>query len=553
MDPLKILAALDGDTPPTTADLKAAHAEMTEALDAATKAEKPELSLAKDLRAGVDKLAAAITEREEAEKAERAELAALREGVFNDDEQPATEDEQPAAEEAPAEPAKVEEPVTASASDVVSRLKAFAAAKAPAAPTPKTVNSTRAQGVGAASGYALERGDFRELGQMFHQHAKQIMNVGQPGHLFRLNRTYDESRQLGFNVDANNHKMLDWFGTGQEETPLAAACGLCGPGDVDHSHPICSEGGRPIRDALPQFQAARGKITFNPAMSIGDLSQNVSIWTQAMDLAACAADGSPLSPGDIPTKPCPSLLCPEEQTCEVDAVVRCITVGNFQAMFSPEFWAASLALVMTEFDRVAEQKSIEEIHAASVDLGVIDGCNTLASFLTAVNSIVAADRSAQRNMNRRYRLIADAYVRDYIRNQVITNLGIANNVESLQIADATINSWLADVGVTAVWTFDGTFDGTEHRILLPGEVPTDAGVYLHPEDAFVFLDGGMLDLGTNIHDSQLNSTNDRQAFAESFEKTCFRGCSAYYFEIPVASGCGCGNTRCTSDTSPALV
>jgi hypothetical protein len=49
----------------------------------------------------------------------------------------------------------------------------------------------------------------------------------------------------------------------------------------------------------------------------------------------------------------------------------------------------------------------------------------------------------------------------------------------------------------------------------------------------------------------LNATNDRQAFAESFEKTCFRGCSAYYFEIPVASGCGCGNTQCTSD-SPAL-
>ena len=312
---------------------------------------------------------------------------------------------------------------------------------------------------------------------------------------------------------------------------------------MDHTHPICSEDGRPIRDALPQFQATRGKITFAPAASIGDLAGNVSIWTLADDEAACAV-GSPTSPG--PTKPCPPIACPEEIVCATDAVVRCITVGNFQAQFSPEFWSSRLALLLAEFDRVAEQKAIEEIHAASVDLGTVDECNTLASFLMGINSIIAADRSAQRNMTRRYRVIADAYIRDYMRNQVIKNLGVANNIEALQLADATINGWLADINASVVWTFDGTFDGVEHRILLPGEIPTTAGVYVHPEDSFVFLDGGTLDLGTDIHDSLLNATNDRQAFAESFEKTCFRGCSAYTFDIPVFSGCGCGNTACTS-------
>jgi hypothetical protein len=204
---------------------------------------------------------------------------------------------------------------------------------------------------------------------------------------------------------------------------------------------------------------------------------------------------------------------------------------------------------------VAEQKIIEEIHDASTDLGIVDECNTLNSFLMGINSVIAADRSAQRNMSRRYRIIADAYIRDYMRNQVIKNLGVANNIESLQLADATINGWLSDVGASVVWTFDGTFgagvDGQEHRILLPGEVPTEAGVYVQPEDSFVFLDGGTLDLGTDIHDSMLNSTNDRQAFAETFEKTCFRGCSAYYFEIPVHSGCGCGSAGACDSTSPA--
>lgn len=545
MDPLEILKALDGDTPPRTEDLQGAHDELKSALDAATKAEKPDLTLAKDLRAGVNKIAGELAKRAEVEAKEREELKALRDGIFDDTNPPAA-DPADAPVEVPDTPAAIEEPVAASGADIVGRLKAFAAAKAPAAPAPKTVNGTRSRAIGPAAGYELDTADFHDVGALFSTHAKAVTNPGQRGHMFRLTREFEESRQLGFNVDANNQKMMSWFGPGQgKQTPLAAACGLCGPGDVDHTHPICSEDGRPIRDALPQFQATRGKITFAPAASIGDLAGNVSIWTLADDEAACAI-GSPASPGDTPTKPCPPIACPEEIVCATDAVVRCITVGNFQAQFSPEFWASRLALLLAEFDRVAEQKAIEEIHAASVDLGTVDECNTLASFLMGINSIIAADRSAQRNMTRRYRVIADAYIRDYMRNQVIKNLGVANNIGALQLADATINGWLADINASVVWTFDGTFDGTEHRILLPGETPTTAGVYVHPEDSFVFLDGGTLDLGTDIHDSMLNATNDRQAFAESFEKTCFRGCSAYVFDIPVFSGCGCGNTACSS-------
>lgn len=545
MDPLEILKALDGGDAPKTEDLQAAHDELKSALDAATKADKPDLTLAKDLHAGVNKLAGELSARADAEAAEREELKALRAGLF-DDTTPA-----PAPADVPVDvpdsPAKIEEPVAASTgADIVARLTAFAAAKAPAAPAPRTVNATRSRSIGPAAGYELDTADFRDIGGLFSTHAKAVTNPGQRGHMFRLTREFEESRQLGFNVDSNNQKMMQWFGPGQgQQTPLAAACGLCGPGDVDHRHPICSEDGRPIRDALPQFQATRGKITFAPAASIGDLAGNVSIWTLADDEAACAV-GSPASPGATPTKPCPPIACPEEIVCATDAVVRCITVGNFQAQFSPEFWSSRLALLLAEFDRVAEQKAIEEIHAASVDLGTVDECNTLASFLMGINSVIAADRSAQRNMTGRYRIIADAYIRDYMRNQVIKNLGVANNIEALQLADATINGWLADINASVTWTFDGTFDGVEHRILLPGDIPTTAGVYVHPEDAFVFLDGGTLDLGTDIHDSNLNATNDRQAFAESFEKTCFRGCSAYVFDIPVFSGCGCGNTACSS-------
>src|SRR5690606_9107828 len=111
----------------------AAHSELREALDAATKAESPDLGLAKDLHAGVKKMAAELEKRDELEQKERDELAALRTGMFDDDAPKDTDtgdkdgdkgDETPA--DAPADK-KEEEPVAASTgSAIVARLKAFA-------------------------------------------------------------------------------------------------------------------------------------------------------------------------------------------------------------------------------------------------------------------------------------------------------------------------------------------------------------------------------------------------------------------------------------------
>lgn len=536
IDPLKILADLDKDGASIKdADLTDAAAQLREAFDAATTADEPDLELAKSLREGLDKINVAITEREKAAEARKAELAELRKGIFDDEAAKEEAEEVVAeAEEVAAEAAAEEKvPVAASSASIIERLTAFAKQKAPEVKPVKTTPDTRIRAVGAAASYELGDGGFQDLGGMFSTHAKSITAPGKSESLFRFERHFDDTRKLGYNTDANNRKMLEVFGAGPTaRSPLAASGGLCGPGDVDHTSPICSLQGRPVRDNLTQFLASRGKLTFMPSMSVGDLSDNVSIWSMETDE----------SPGDQ-VKPCPPLACPEELSCETDAVVRCITVGNFQAQFSPEWWASALETLMAEFDRVAEQKSIEEIHAASADQGTVDEGNVLASFLIGLQQIVSASRSAQRNWDVPYTVIADAYLRDYVRAQTIANLGVANNVDALMIADATINGWVQDItgGGSVVWTYDGTFNEAagEHRVLEPGERPTDAGVYVFPQDAFVFLDGGTLDLGTSISDSVLNATNDRQAFAESFEKTCFRGCDAYRFDLGIDLTCGC--------------
>lgn len=537
VDALNILGRLESeDNRPKDEELAAAVDDLKKALDAATSEDDPDLEVARDIRAAIHAITAEQNARAEALAEAREEARKLREGIF-DDTEPDTEntdddaaDEPKEDEQAVAE--KEAEPVAAAPKiNLVERLTKHAQARVRTEPV-KSVPGVDVAAIGPASGFDIgPDATVQDLGELFSQHAKSITQKGGSSPLFRITRHYEEGRTLGNNVELNNARLTKLFGVGHGALPEAAAGGLCGPGDVDHNVGVCSETGRPVRDGLVQVLANRGRLHFMPNIGLGDLDGAVSVWPAATDE----------SPGDQ-VKPCPPILCPSELDCEVDAVTRCLTVGNFMAKFSPEVWAANLQVLLATFDRVAEQKAIEEIHAASTLVPSVDQGNVLGNFLATINTILASDRSIQRNQTGRYRLIADMWLRDLLRNQVIDNLGVANNFETLQLADARINGWLNEVGVDPIWTNDGTVvdaDGTHRISTAPGVLPANGGAYLFPVEAFMFLDGGTLDLGTNITDSSLNAVNDRQAFAESFEKVCFRGCSSYRFEFALTTTCGC--------------
>lgn len=545
MDPTQILSRLEGDNPPTDAELEKAAADIREALDEVTKPgasrDKESIALAKTLREALDTLKGEDDKRQQAAAELEEELKALRDGIFDEEKPEAKADEK--ADEKPAEkapeadaekPAEEKEPVAASVSDLVNRLKSQAAARTKTADEEvRTVPSVHYRGVGVAASFDVGSGTMNDLGQLFATHSKSVTQRNLATKLFSLTKDFDESRQLGNNAEQNNRRLVDVFGYGDVTRPVTAAGGLCGPGDVDHSHPICADRGRPVRDSLAQFNASRGQVTYFPATGMGDVEGGVSIWTAQMDADAIASGL---------TKPCPPVECPDELNAEVDAVVRCLTIGNFQARFSPEFWASRLELLLAAHDRAAEQKSLVEIHEGSAGVTAdATGNNVIDNFLSNVNAIIASDRAIQRKLTGQYIVLTDTFVRDQLRNQVIRNLGIANNVETIQLADGVISGWLSEIGARAVWTPDGTVnDGTgDHNI--PETVGTlpNATVYVYPEDAWFFLDGGTLDLGTEITDSALNAVNNRQAFAETFEKTAFRGCSSYFFELAYERQCGC--------------
>ena len=82
----------------------------------------------------------------------------------------------------------------------------------------------------------------------------------------------------------------------------------------------------------------------------------------------------------------------------------------------------------------------------------------------------------------------------------------------------------------------------------PGQVdgpltalPVTAGSVLAPEGYFTFLDGGTMDLGTEIRDHNLNRQNKVAAFSESYEGLLARGCNAKALDIPVEI---CDNAAC---------
>jgi hypothetical protein len=108
-------------------------------------------------------------------------------------------------------------------------------------------------------------------------------------------------------------------------------------------------------------------------------------------------------------------------------------------------------------------------------------------------------------------------------------------------AVAQVNAMLTDiagVGVNVTWYKDsGTAKGqymtgansrTAQAAGAALTFPDTAFWYLAHEGAFLYLDGGELDLGV-VRDSVLNARNDYQIFSETFEGIAYKGIASWEF------------------------
>lgn len=541
MDAMQILARIgDEENPPTDQELTDALAEFKAlGLSAARAKENKD---AKELAQAVEVVESEIERRTNEYAEVEAEAAELLK-KFQEDEE---EDEE--ADEAEDDDDETETVVTETAFDVQAALQAArnSRARIDAEAKPDAPTNIRVTGMGQAVGVTLDHNsNLLDVANLFAQYSKG-RNRGRDTFV-RMAWDYPEDRTL-VKEEGTNDRLIDSVLAEGATTfqAIAAAGGICGPLDTVFDIPLIGSRGRPVRDALVRFGAGRGGVRYNaaPRLSQGTYTDAVAVWT-------ADNDASPDSPSE---KPCPHVDCLSICEVEVAAITACLVVGNFQARFSPEQWRNALGLLGLEHDRIAEQNLLASIDAGSIDATYTSATGgTIASVLGAIDRAVAGIRSRDRLSNGQgFRVILDGWLRNALRSQ-FTVQAPAGNVGAPGASDSAIDAWFAARGVTVTYTQDDAVFSAQSDGVLAG-FPASTVVRVFPEGTWWFLDGGTLDLGTEIVDSSLIALNDRQAFMETFEAAAKRtapcgadGDDSLAITVGVSEAC---LDACVSEESP---
>ncbi len=268
---------------------------------------------------------------------------------------------------------------------------------------------------------------------------------------------------------------------------------------------------RPVRDALPRFQADRGGIRFVTPPVLSSYGNAVGVWTNAVDT----------NPG-TDVKASLTVSAAAEQTVATDAVTLQLQFGNLMTRAYPELIARHNELGLIQHAREAEQNLLTKIGAASTAVTTTSLIGFGRDFLVQLGRASAAYRS-------RHRLEADAPLRAiipaWVKDAMAADLALAMPGDSTLNAYAEIDGYVASRGVTLSASLDQNVFGAQSGSAALNEFADSFTWYLFAEGSFLFLDGGTLDLGI-IRDSTLVGTNDYKMFVETFEGIAFIGVEA---------------------------
>ena len=532
---LEIINRIGSDDPPSDEELTDSRTKLVELLTVAAEGEERDLAAARELRTAIDTVDVEVKARADAAVAEEEEAKQLLEGITAQEEEGPDDDEteEPAPEEQGDEvEAKKEKELVGvgAAGNLANAVKRTSArVQRDAEVERESKYDVRIRAVGAAQGYPLGvESTMDDVAKMFARDATAVRSGRQS--LMRVEKEYPVDRQLGKLAGPNNRIIDSIFAPDNlTVSAIGAAGGICGPLAADFSHPICGDRGRPIRDSLTQFQADRGGIRYAPSATLADVVGGTSIWTAANDV-----DPTP-SPA---TKACLVIDCEDELEALVDAVVACVQIGNFQARFNPEFWRSRLDLLAIAHDRLAETTIYNEIVAQSTAVTYAATDGTVPTVLGAIDKAVQGLKSRLRITDTQFRAIMPEWLHGALRAD-LARQAYGSPSEQLAASDAVLDSYFSARGVTPTWSPDVDLFAAQAAGALQEWPGGNAVIVVYPVGTFMFLDGGTLDLGTEITDSTLNQTNDRQAFMETFEKVVKRGCESLAITVPVDEVCLC--------------
>ena len=291
-----------------------------------------------------------------------------------------------------------------------------------------------------------------------------------------------------------------------------ASGGVSGPAEPRYGQITFGMADRPLRDALPSFLAARGEIVFNNSPTLADvlLDQSagaIGTVTSAQDVSGTTKDVQEIS-ASTPT------------TVTVQAETMRWSQGNFADRFYPERTAAMMALGQVAYARHNDALRLTDIK---------NNCTLYTD--------TPAKFGAYRDLKRQF-LGQTEELEDLVRDFNVPTICLmpefvpammAADLVSQQPGDTAWNvteesmrtemeAW--DPNVKIVWLKDSIRGRLS--VSPSGQSPRSAGFdadvewCLFPDGAFLFLDGGQLDLGI-LRDTVVSATNKFQTFYESWE------------------------------------
>jgi len=259
---------------------------------------------------------------------------------------------------------------------------------------------------------------------------------------------------------------------------------------------------RPVRDALPRFQADRGGIRFITPPVLSSYGNAVGIWTAANDAAETP---NPASKTSL------TVAAAAENTVATDAVTLQMQFGNLATRAYPELIARHNELGLIQHAREAEGQLLTRLTALSTAV-------TSTSLIGVARDFLVQLGRAAANYRGRHRLEADAPLRvicpAWVKDAMAADLALAMPGDNTLNAYAEIDGFIASRNINISYHIDDFTDAQGASAM--NEFADTFVWYMFAEGTFLFLDGGTLDLGI-IRDSSLVGTNDYKMFVETFE------------------------------------
>ena len=337
----------------------------------------------------------------------------------------------------------------------------------------------------------------------------------------KFRNSYPDERMLHAGDNEGNWDKIQSI---VSPSSLVASGGICAPVAGYYDANTLAGAARPLRDSLPRFGADRGGIRFIRATSISDYSGAIGHITEAEDAAG----------GGGGTKPCLTIVCEDVQEVLVNAVSRCLTIGNFNARTHPEFISHITDNTLAAHARVAEENLWETMCSASTAVTSGENLSAWRDVYATLARAAAQYRSRHRMTDRMLRWVAPAWLVNMFNADLVRQAPGDNTIGG--VAREAFEAALGRIGVSVTWTLEGGTAPDQVAIAQAagGLNPwlSTVETLLYAEGVFLYLDHGTLDLGV-VRDSTLNVVNDFQTFAEVFENVAFLGPEALCLTLDV--------------------